>query len=177
MNFNATKLPGAFLVSPRKIEDSRGFFTRGWCTEEFAQHGLAPAMLQLNIGFSHARGTLRGLHYQIAPHDEAKFVRCTRGAIFDVVVDLRRDSPTYRQWLGVELSAENTLMLYAPEGCAHGYLTLVDDTETYYLTSAAYAPAAARGVRYDDPAFDITWPLPVRVISDADANWPDYRLE
>jgi len=134
-------------------------------------------MLQLNVGFSHTKGTLRGLHYQTPPHDEAKFVRCTRGAIFDVIVDLRRESSTHRQWIGVELTAENGLMLYAPEGCAHGYLTLADDTETYYLTSAPYVPAAACGVRYNDPAFGIGWPLPVSVISEADERWPDYRVE
>lgn len=177
MIFTATKLPGAFLVSLRKIEDRRGFFARGWCADEFAQHGLAPRMTQLNVGFSHSRGTLRGLHYQVAPHAEAKFVRCTRGAVFDVIVDLRRDSPTHRQWLGVELTSDNGLMLYAPEGCAHGYLTLVDDTETYYLTSSPYAADAARGVRYNDPAFAIEWPQPVTVISEPDERWPDYPLE
>lgn len=177
MIFTPTKLPGAFLVSLRKIEDARGFFARGWCTEEFTQHGLAPAMVQLNVGFSLAKGTLRGLHYQIPPHGEAKFVRCTRGSVFDVIVDLRRDSPTHGQWFGAELSAENGLMIYAPDGCAHGYLTLADETETYYLTSSPYAAAAARGVRYNDPAFGIEWPRPVTVISDADARWPDYRGE
>lgn len=177
MLFTATKLPGAFLVSPRKIEDDRGFFARGWCTEEFAQHGLTANMVQLNTSFSRARGTLRGLHYQLPPHAEAKFVRCTRGAIFDVIVDLRRDSPTHTQWIGAELTADNGLMLYAPEGCAHGYLTLADDTEAYYLTSSLYAPAAARGAHYNDPAFAIAWPEPVAVISEADDSWPAYRLE
>ncbi len=177
MLFTATKLPGAFLVSVRRIEDDRGFFGRGWCTEEFAQHGLTPTMVQLNTAFSHKRGTLRGVHYQLPPHAEAKFVRCTRGAIFDVIVDLRRDSPTHRQWVGYELTAENGLMLYAPEGCAHGYLTLADNTEAYYMTSSLYAPDAARGVRYNDPAFAIAWPEPVAVISDADSRWPDYRRE
>jgi len=177
MIFTPTKLVGAFLVSLRKIEDQRGFFARGWCTGEFAEHGLTPRMEQLNVGFSHRAGTLRGLHYQLPPHAEAKFVRCTRGAVFDVIVDLRRDSSTHGQWLGAELTAENGLMLYAPEGCAHGYLTLADDCETYYLTSSPYAASAARGVRYNDPAFGIDWPRPVTVISDADLQWPDYRLE
>ena len=177
MLFTATKLAGAFLVSLRKIEDDRGFFARGWCADELAKHGLAPNMAQLNISFSAKRGTIRGLHYQLPPHAEAKFVRCTRGAIFDVAVDLRRDSPTRGQWIGAELTADNGLMLYVPEGCAHGYLTLADDTEAYYLTSSPYAPGAARGARYNDPAFGIAWPEPVVVVSDADDRWPDYQLE
>lgn len=177
MTFTETALKGAFLVGLKKIEDDRGFFARGWCRDEFAAHGLNPDMVQLNVGFSHRRGTIRGLHYQAAPHQEAKFVRCTRGAIFDVIVDLRPESPTRGRWYGAELTADNGLMLYAPEGFAHGYLTLVDDTEAYYLTSCAYAPASARGVRYNDPAFAITWPLPVTVVSDADGAWPDYTWE
>jgi dTDP-4-dehydrorhamnose 3,5-epimerase len=174
MEFTATKLGGAFLVSPRKIADQRGFFARGFCRDEFSAHGLNPNVTQLNIGFSHKTGTLRGLHYQSAPHEEAKFVRCTRGALFDVIVDLRRESPTYREWFGADLTAENALMMYVPEGCAHGYQTLADDTEMYYLTSATYAAGAAHGVRFDDPAFGISWPLPIAVISDADASWPDH---
>jgi dTDP-4-dehydrorhamnose 3,5-epimerase len=174
MEFTETKLSGAFLVSLRRIEDDRGFFARGWCRDEFSKHGLIPNMEQLNVGFSHKKGTVRGLHYQVPPHQEAKLIRCTRGAVFDVIVDLRPDSPTRGQWFGAELSEENALMLYAPEGFAHGYQTLVDNTETYYLTSASYAPAAARGLRYDEPAFRISWPLPVSVVSDADRQWPDY---
>src|SRR5262245_878279 len=131
MDFTATTLPGAFLVSLRRIEDQRGFFARGWCREEFTAHGLVPNMVQLNVGFSHKKGTVRGLHYQMPPHAEAKFVRCTRGAIFDVIVDLRADSPTQGKWFGAELTADNALMLYAPEGFAHGYQTLADDTEAY----------------------------------------------
>ena len=177
MIFTATKLPGAFLVSQRKIEDDRGFFARGWCTEELAQQGLAANMVQLNTSFSRKRGTLRGVHYQLPPHAEAKFVRCTRGAIFDVIVDLRPESPTHTQWIGAELTADNGLMFYVPEGCAHGYLTLTDDTEAYYLTSAMYAPAACRGVHYKDPAFGIEWPEPIALISDADNSWPAYRVE
>jgi len=174
MEFIETKLKGAFLVSIRKIEDRRGFFARGWCEEELASHGLTAHMVQLNVAFSSTKGTLRGLHYQAPPYQEAKLVRCTRGAIFDVMVDLRPESPTHRQWFGAELSADNALMLYVPEGFAHGYQTLVDNTEMYYLTSARYAADAASGVRYNDPAFDISWPLAVSVISDADAGWPDY---
>ena len=177
MEFSETKLPGAFLISMRKIQDHRGFFARGWCQEEFSTHGLTPNMVQLNVGFSHKKGTVRGLHYQLPPHAEAKFVRCTRGAIFDVIVDVRPDSPTRGQWLGAELTADNGLMLYAPEGFAHGYQTLAEDTEAYYLTSAFYAASAARGVRYDDPAFGVSWPLPVSVVSDADTAWPDYSID
>ena len=176
MEFTETKLNGAFLVRLKKIEDHRGFFARGWCRDEFTRHGLNPNMLQLNTGFSHRSGTLRGMHYQEKPHQEAKFVRCTRGAIYDVIIDLRLDSPTCRQWFGAELTADNGTMLYAPEGFAHGYQTLADDADMYYMTSALYASSAARGVRYDDPAFGIQWPLAVSVISDADRNWPDFRL-
>jgi dTDP-4-dehydrorhamnose 3,5-epimerase len=172
MEFTETRLPGAWLVRLKRIEDQRGFFARGFCRDEFAAHGLNPGMLQLNVGFSHAKGTLRGLHYQEAPHAEAKFVRCTRGAIYDVIVDLRPTSPTLGQWVGVELTADNGTMLYAPEGFAHGYQTLTDDADMYYMTTAPYAAGAARGVRFDDPGLDIIWPLPVSVISDQDRNWP-----
>lgn len=177
MTFTETPLKGAFLVGLAKIQDHRGFFARGWCHDEFAQHGLTPNMLQLNVGFSHTKGTLRGMHYQRAPHQEAKFIRCTRGAIYDVIVDLRPDSATRGQWFGAELTADNGLMIYAPEGFGHGYQTLADDTETYYLTSAAYAPSAADGVRYNDPAFGIAWPLAVTLLSDVDANWPNYMAD
>jgi dTDP-4-dehydrorhamnose 3,5-epimerase len=177
MEFTETKLKGAFLVSVRRIEDHRGFFARGWCRDELSNHGLASNMVQLNIGFSHKKGTVRGLHYQLPPHQEAKLARCTRGAIFDVIVDLRRDSATRGQWFGAELTAENALMVYAPEGFAHGYQTMVDNTEMYYLTSAVYAVQAARGVRYNEPSFGISWPLPVDVISDVDRAWPDYVVD
>ena len=175
MEYVETPLKGAFLVHIKKIQDHRGYFARGWCREEFAGHGLNPEMVQLNIGFSHTRGTVRGMHFQVGPHAEAKFVRCTRGAIYDVVVDLRPDSSTRGRWFGTELTADNGIMLYAPEGFAHGYQTLTDGADMYYMTSHRYAADAARGVRYDDPAFGIEWPLPVTVISDADRNWPDYR--
>jgi dTDP-4-dehydrorhamnose 3,5-epimerase len=174
MEFTETKLLGAFLIAMKKIEDDRGFFARGWCRDEFSKHGLNPDMVQLNVGFNHKKGTLRGLHYQDPPHQEAKFVRCTRGAIFDVIVDLRPGSPTRGQWLGAELTPENALMLYAPEGFAHGYQTLADETEMYYLTSGYYAASAAHGVRYNEPAFGISWPLPIAAISDADRAWPDW---
>lgn len=175
MEFIATPLKGAFRVRIKRIEDHRGWFGRGWCTEELAQQGLTGGMAQLNVGFSLKRGTLRGMHYQEAPHDEVKLIRCTRGSVFDVVIDLRPGSPTQGRWFAAELTESNGEMLLAPEGFAHGYQTLADNSEIYYLTSRAYAPAAARGVRYNDTAFGIEWPLPVSVISDADARWPDFR--
>jgi len=174
MDFLETTIPGAFLVTLKKITDDRGYFGRGFCRDEFKAHGLIGDMVQLNVGSSHKKGTLRGMHFQARPHQEAKFVRCTRGALYDVVVDLRHDSPTRLRWFGAELTADNGKMLYVPEGFAHGYQTLVDDTDMYYLTSATYAASAAGGVRHDDPAFGIRWPLPVSVISDADGRWPDY---
>lgn len=175
MEFCEITLKGACLIRINKIEDERGYFGRAWCREEFAAHGLNADMVQLNVGFSHRSGTVRGMHYQLSPHAEAKFIRCTRGAIYDVILDLREGSPTAGQWYGAELSAGNGLMLYAPEGFAHGYQTLVDDADMYYMTSAMYAPAAARGVRYDDPAFRVQWPLPVSVISPADLCWPAFQ--
>ncbi len=174
MEFAETKIKGVFVVRQKKIEDARGFFARAWCRDEFTAAGLNPTILQLNTAFSTRAGTVRGMHFQAAPHAEAKFIRCTRGAIFDVAVDLRADSPTRGQWVGEELSAENGVMLYIPEGCAHGYQTLRDETEMYYTTSAPYAPKAAGGYRYNEAAFGISWPLPVSIISDADKNWPDY---
>ena len=176
MEFTETKLKGAFVVRLKKLEDQRGYFARGWCRDEFAKHGLNPNMVQLNTGFSHQKGTLRGMHYQEAPHVEAKFVRCTCGAIYDVIIDLRRDSSTRGQWFGAELTADSGTMLYAPEGFAHGYQTLTDNADMYYMTTAPYASGAAKGVRYNDAAFGIKWPLPVSVISEPDQNWPDYRV-
>jgi len=172
MIFTETPIHGAYVIRLQRIEDHRGYFARGWCEEELAAHGLNGRMVQLNVGVSRLKGTLRGLHYQRAPHQEAKLARCTRGALFDVVVDLRAGSPSRGRWVGVELTAGNDTMLYVPEGCAHGYQTLADDTEMYYLTSGTYVPAAATGVRFDTAAVGIEWPLPVAVISDADARWP-----
>jgi dTDP-4-dehydrorhamnose 3,5-epimerase len=175
MIFTPTALPDAFVVEPERREDHRGFFARLWCQREFEEHGLTARVVQVNVGFTGRQGGVRGMHFQLPPKQEVKVVRCTMGALYDVIVDLRPDSPTYRQWIGVELSAHNHRMLYVPAGCAHGYQTLTDDTEMYYQTSAAYAPELARGVRYDDPAFAIAWPLPVTSISDADRAWPDFR--
>jgi dTDP-4-dehydrorhamnose 3,5-epimerase len=174
MRFTETGLKGGYLVDIERRVDGRGFFSRGWCRREFESQGLNPNLAQANIGFSDRKGTLRGMHYQVPPYQEAKLVRCTMGAIYDVVIDLRPDSATYRQWYGVELTADNRRMLYVPEGCAHGYETLVDDTEVFYQTSQFYAPECARGVRYDDPAFRVAWPSTVLVISDADRKWPFY---
>jgi dTDP-4-dehydrorhamnose 3,5-epimerase len=173
MRFEAAKVTGAFLIEPEPITDERGFFARIWCRDEFAAHGLNPTLAQANVSFNHRKGTLRGMHYQAAPHQEAKLVRCTRGAIWDIVLDLRPDSPTYRAWTGAELSDANRAMLYVPEGCAHGFLTLTDAAEVAYQMSVPYAPEAARGVRYDDPAFDIEWPGEVVVINQRDASYPD----
>ena len=176
MRFTETRVAGAFLIEPEPIADERGFFARTWCREEFADHGLTPELAQANISFNHRKGTLRGLHYQAAPHAEAKLVRVTRGTIWDLALDLRRDSPTYLAWFGAELSDANRHMLYVPEGCAHGFLTLTDDAEVAYQMSAPYAPEAARGVRFDDPAFGIEWPGEVVVINERDRTYPDLSL-
>jgi len=174
MRFCQTKVDGAFLIEPEPIADERGFFARTWCREEFADHGLTAELAQANISFNHRKGTLRGLHYQAAPHAEAKLVRVTRGAIWDLALDLRRDSPSYLAWFGAELSDANRHMVYVPEGCAHGFLTLTDDAEVAYQMSAPYAPEAARGVRFDDHAFGIEWPGEVVVINERDRTYPDF---
>lgn len=174
MIFAETALKGAFIIDLKRIEDERGFFARGFCQNELSAHGLNPAMVQLNVALSRKRGTIRGMHFQRAPREEAKLVRCTRGAVFDVIVDLRPGSPTRGRWLGVELTEDNHRMFYAPEGFAHGYQTLADNTEIYYQTSQFYAPELATGLRFDDPALGIVWPLPAGVVSDQDRNWPAY---
>jgi dTDP-4-dehydrorhamnose 3,5-epimerase len=174
MVFSETHLQGAYVVRPERREDDRGHFARVWCREEFAAHKLKAEMVQLNAGFSHRRGTVRGMHFQVTPHAEAKFIRCTRGAIFDIIIDLRETSPTFKKWYGLELTPANGLMLYAPEGFAHGYQTLEDDTEMCYMTSFNYVANSASGVRWDDPAFGIRWPLPVSMISKQDQTWPDF---
>jgi dTDP-4-dehydrorhamnose 3,5-epimerase len=152
--------------------DERGRFMRAWCSEEFAAHGIPFVPLQSNMSLSHLAGTVRGMHYQVAPHEEAKLVRCTRGSVFDVLVDLRSDSPTYGHWFGTTLSADNGRMLYVPPMCAHGYQTLEPESETLYHTSAVYAPAAVRGLRFDDPSVGIQWPLPPQALSQQDRTWP-----
>lgn len=172
MRFTQTEIPGAWVIDPTPHEDDRGRFFRAWCAQEFAEHGINFAPVQANMGFSTRKGTVRGMHFQVAPALEAKLVRCTRGAMFDVVLDVRPDSKTCGKWYGVELTADNARMLYLPEGCAHGYQTLEDRTEMHYMASHIYAPNAARGARFDDPAFQIHWPLPVSAISEQDRNWP-----
>jgi len=173
--FEELSVRGAYLIKPELRCDERGHFARLWCQQELGERGLENRIDQINTGFSPATGTLRGMHYQSPPHAEVKVARCTRGAAFDVVIDLRRDSPTYAQWSGVPLTPEDGAMIYVPEGCAHGYLTLADNTELVYLASAPYAPMAARGVRHDDPRFSIRWPAAVRILSEADRSWPDHH--
>lgn len=174
MIFTETEISGSYLIDVKRIGDDRGFFGRLWCEREMEEMGLVSSIKQSNIGVSPLKGTLRGLHYQRAPHQEVKIIRCPRGAIYDVIVDLRPDSPTFKKWFAVELTAENSRMLYVPEGCATGYQTLVDDTEIYYHTSEFYHPESATGVRHDDPAFGIEWPLPIAAISDNDKNWKNF---
>lgn len=176
MIFTETRLPGAHVIDPQLRHDERGFFGRVWCRHEFAAHGLNPVLVQANISYNRKRGTLRGLHYQVPPHAEAKLIRCTRGAILDVIVDLRPDSATAGEWIGVELTADTRRMLYVPEGFAHGFQTLEDDTEVTYQVSEFYTPGAERGVRYDDPGLGVTWPLEVTAISEKDRTWPPLRL-
>lgn len=175
MIFTRLKLPGAVLVELDLKKDERGFFARTFCTEEFAAAGLSPKVLQCNISFNQHKGTLRGMHYQKPPFEEAKLVRCTAGAIFDVIIDLRPDSPTFKQHYSVVLSEDNRTSLYVPEGFAHGFQTLQDDTEVFYQMSQRYSPEAAAGVRWNDPAFGIEWPPDERIITDRDRTYPDYH--
>jgi dTDP-4-dehydrorhamnose 3,5-epimerase len=176
MKFTSLPLAGAFLIAPEPREDARGFFARAFCREEFAQHGLNPHLEQCNISFNWKKGTLRGMHYQTAPYAEVKLVRCTRGAIYDVIVDIRPHSSTFKKWAGFELTAENRQMLYVPEGFAHGYQTLEDSSEVFYQVSASYAPQHAKEVRWNDPAFGIRWPVEVTAISEKDKNCSDFCL-
>jgi len=177
MRFLDTGLAGAFLLEPERREDERGFFARTWCAQDFAQQGLDPALAQCSASFNHRRGTLRGLHYQAPPFAEVKLVRCTRGALFDVALDLRPDSASFRKWIGVELTEDNGLALYIPRGFAHGYLTLAPGTEVDYQISIPYEPSAVRGVRWDDPFHGIAWPGPVEVIAARDRAYPDVDLD
>ncbi len=174
MIFQETPLTGAYVIELERITDQRGFFARVWCKNELRQQGLETELAQTNVGFSYRKGTLRGLHFQERPHTEVKIVRCTRGSVFDVIVDLRPESPSYKRWFGVELSEENCKMIYVPEGCAQGYISLTDNAEIYYHTSEFYHPESASGVRYDDAEFGIVWPVEISVISPQDQGWPDY---
>lgn len=173
MKFEATPLAGAFLIHQERLEDERGFFARTWAREEFAAYGLATEIVHCNTSFNRLRGTLRGLHWQEPPFAEAKLMRCTAGAIHDVIVDLRPGSPTYQQSFGAVLTAREGTMLYCPESFAHGFITLADDTEVAYQMSQAYSPAHARGARWNDPSLDIAWPMEPSVVSDKDRTWPD----
>jgi dTDP-4-dehydrorhamnose 3,5-epimerase len=173
--FRETTLPGVFVIEPEPREDHRGFFARTWCQREFAEHGLDPRLVQCSISFNRRRGTLRGMHYQAAPHAEAKLIRCTRGAMWDVALDLRPASPTFRQHVGVELTADNRVALYIPEGLAHGFQTLADETEVVYQMSEFYAPEGARGIRFDDPAFAIRWPLANPILLERDRTYADFE--
>lgn len=175
MIFKETKLRGAFIIELERLGDERGFFARTFCQEEFEDHGLNPKIAQCNTSFSHRKGTLRGLHYQIAPHEEAKLVRCIKGAIYDVIIDLRPSSPTFKQWLAVDLNGENGNMLFIPEGFAHGFQTLEDNTEVLYQMSESYNPEWARGVRWNDPAFKIEWRIANPIISARDQQYPDFN--
>ncbi len=173
MIFTETKLKGTYIIELEPIADERGFFARSWCQQEFEAHGLNPNLVQCNISFNKKKGTLRGMHYQVAPHEEVKLVRCTKGAIYDVMIDLRPQSSTFKQWIAVELTAENHKMLYIPEGFAHGFQSLADNTEVFYQMSAFYHPECARGIRWDDPAFKIEWPQNERIISEKDLQYPN----
>jgi dTDP-4-dehydrorhamnose 3,5-epimerase len=176
MHFQKTGFSGGWLIEPELVEDERGFFARTFCAREFTERGLVATFAQHSISSSRTIGTLRGMHFQRPPHQEVKVVACLKGAIWDVLIDLRKDSPTFARWQGFELTAMNRRRLYIPQGFAHGHQSLSDDTEVGYLISEYYVPDAADGVRHDDPAFAIEWPLRVTVISDKDRNWPDFAL-
>jgi dTDP-4-dehydrorhamnose 3,5-epimerase len=176
MNFRETAVAGAYVVEPERADDERGFFARTFSATAFAERGLEPSVVECSVAHNRLRGTLRGLHYQHAPHEEAKLVRCIRGSVYDVAVDLRATSPTHLRWAAVELSAENRLAFYIPPGCAHGYLTLTDDSELQYQISEPHVPDAAAGVRWDDPALGIEWPGSPQVISSRDASYPDLDV-
>ena len=172
MRFTKTDLPDAYTIDVEPHHDDRGYFARAFCAKEFTEHGLKADIAQANLSFNHRRGTLRGMHYQVPPATETKFIRCLRGAIYDVIVDLRPGSATYGRWIGVELSEDNGRALYVPEMFAHGFQTLADDTLVYYQVGEFYTPGTERGLRHDDPALGISWPEAVTVISDKDASWP-----
>lgn len=176
MLFHETTLPGVFLIEPERKEDERGYFARTWCKKEFTDRGLCGGWAQISLSFNRRRGTLRGMHFQVKPHEEIKLVQCVRGAIYDVALDLRRDSPTYLKWFAAELSPENGRMLYIPKGLAHGFQTLVDGSEVLYNIAEYYRPESSRGVRWNDPAFAIAWPIAEPILSPRDQGWPDFNL-
>jgi dTDP-4-dehydrorhamnose 3,5-epimerase len=174
MVISETKLKGAFVIELEPFEDERGFFGRAWSDREFERSGLNARFVESNISFNKKKGTLRGMHYQLAPYNQTKLVRCTRGSIYDVIIDLRPDSTTFKRWFALELSAENYLMLYVPGGFAHGFQTLEDNTEVFYHASAYYAPEHARGVRWNDPAFNISWPADDLIMIERDRDYQDF---
>jgi len=174
MVFNETKLKDAFIIDLEKHQDGRGFFARAYCEKEFRDHGIKSAVVQANVSYNKYKHTLRGMHFQTEPYGEAKLVRCTKGAIYDVIIDVRKNSPTYKEWIGVELSEGNFRMLYVPEGFAHGFITLQDETEITYQVSEFYTPGAEKGIRWDDAEFGIDWPADPAIISEKDENWPDF---
>jgi len=176
MIFTPTKLPGSFIIEPEKLDDDRGFFARSWCEREFAVHGLNARLVQCDISFSKRRGTLRGMHYQLSPFEEAKLVRCTSGSVYDAIIDLRPGSSTFKKHMGLVLTAENHKILYVPEGFAHGFLTMEDNTEVFYQMSEFHSPEHARGARWNDPAFGISWPLVPTTMSERDRTCPDFAL-
>ncbi len=177
MIFKESKFKGAYIIDIERIEDGRGFFARSWCQEEFQKNGLNSSIVQCNIAFNKNKGTLRGMHYQSHPYEEVKLIRCTKGAIYDVIIDLRPESKTFMNWMGVELTEKNGRMLYVPSRFAHGYQTLVDDTEVAYQVSQFYSPEHEKGVRWNDPVFSIKWPIENNmIISEKDKNWGDFIL-
>lgn len=172
--FRETKLKGSFEITIEKLSDDRGFFGRVWDKKIFEEYGLNSNLAQCNVSRSMKEGTIRGMHYQISPYEESKLIRCTRGKILDVIIDLRKNSSTYKQWISVELSSENYRMLYVPEGFGHGFQSLVDDTEIFYQVSQFYTPGSERGIRWDDSTFNIEWPLENKILSEKDKSWPDF---
>ncbi len=178
MNFLETQIKGAFILEPEKREDPRGTFVRTWCKKEGVAQGLNTNFVQFNVSQTKKKGTIRGLHYQVEPHAEAKLIRCMKGKLFDVIVDVRPNSPTYRKWVGIELRENDFKSLYIPEGLAHGFQTLEDDTEVFYPVTTFYDPESERGIRWNDPFFDIAWPLSAdSIISDKDQRWPDFFID
>ncbi len=175
MIFTETKLKGAFILEIKQIADERGFFGRSWCRKEMEEHGLNGNVVQANTSFSKSKGTIRGLHYQKHPYEETKLMRCTKGAIYDVIIDLRKDSPTFLEWIGVELTENNYKMLYVPEGFAHGFITLADNSEVTYLVTQFYTPGAEAGIRFNDPQFNINWPVEVSTVSEKDKSHPYFN--
>ena len=176
MIFKETPLAGAYVVDLKRLEDPRGFFARAFCADEFKAHGMVPDVLQANLSWNEKRGTLRGMHYQLAPYQETKFIRCVRGSLYDIIIDLRPDSPTFGKSFGIELTADNRTALFVPRDFAHGFITLQDDTEAIYMVSQTYQPGSEAGIRWNDPGFKLSWPMEPVVISDKDANWPDYEV-